>query len=252
MHKWLHVVCAHVVFALCALCGLALFPVLVVSHRCQEAFFAVAYRLCQWTWHQSIAPVRCALLARLDHVESNDSSLKSRGAVRVLEVGAAYGANLQFVRRPIEYWRVEPNTAFDSTFRNKLAANPKVKMERSFCGFGEDMHMLPDTHFDAVLLTYVLCSAKDGRKLLSECRRVLRKGGLLLFLEHVAHPTGSMARSLQDVFAAFARNMTCGCHINRESDELIKSAGFAKLEMEKAILDIPCLYNCNIAGVAVA
>ncbi|KAH9361980.1 hypothetical protein HPB48_014919 [Haemaphysalis longicornis] len=51
----------------------------------------------------------------------------------------------------------------------------QVELVRSICGYGEDMAELPDGHFDAVILTYVLCSAIDGRKLLSECKRVLTK-----------------------------------------------------------------------------
>lgn len=252
MHKWVHIVCAHAVFGLNAICGLILLPILLFSHRFQENFFAVVYRVCQFAWGYSISPIRSTLLSHLDGMMSHDSSLRSRNAVRVLEVGAAYGANLNFFNRPVEYWKVEPNTAFEATFRKKLAANPKVKMERSICGYGEDMHMLPDGHFDAVVLTYVLCSAKDSRKLLAECKRVLTKGGLLLFSEHVGHPEGTAARWLQEFFAAFTSSLTCGCHINRDSGVAIKAAGFDKLEMEDTVLDVPLLFSRNIAGVATA
>ncbi|KAL1484131.1 hypothetical protein MTO96_032753 [Rhipicephalus appendiculatus] len=57
---------------------------------------------------------------------SHSHSLRARGAVRVLEVGAAYGPNLEFVRRPVEYWKLEPNTHFDALFLKNLAANPKL------------------------------------------------------------------------------------------------------------------------------
>ncbi|KAK8778042.1 hypothetical protein V5799_020614 [Amblyomma americanum] len=131
MQKWVNVVCAHAVLAFNGLCGVVLLPVLLYSHRLQEIFFAIIYRVCQCVWDPSIAPVRRALLSRLDGMESRDSSLRSRGAVRVLEVGAAYGANLDFFHRPVEYWKVEPNTAFEATFQKKLAANPKVRCPRS-------------------------------------------------------------------------------------------------------------------------
>ncbi|KAL1482955.1 hypothetical protein MTO96_033465 [Rhipicephalus appendiculatus] len=52
----------------------------------------------------------------------------------------------------------------------------QVELKRLIVGHGEDMGVLPDGHFDAVVLLFVLCSAKDGSKLLSECKRVLKKG----------------------------------------------------------------------------
>lgn len=250
MRDWGHIFLAHVVLAFGAVSGFILLPALLVCHQFQEAFFAFIYKLCLKVWGVDFDRARRAVLARLDGLASHDSSLKSRGVVRLLEVGAAHGPNLKFMQRPVEYWKVEPNTAFNATFEANLAANRKVTMERSVIGYGEDMSMLPDGHFDAVLFTYVLCSAKDGTKLVSECKRVLAKGGVLLFSEHVAHPKNSVSRCLQDFFMPFARNLTCGCHINRESADVIKGAGFACVEIDELVLDIPFSYNRHIFGVA--
>ncbi|KAK8770511.1 hypothetical protein V5799_013025 [Amblyomma americanum] len=175
MRDLTHIFLAHVVFAFSAVSGFVLLPALLLSHQFQEAFFAYVYKLCLKIWGVDFDLSRRAVLARLEGLVSHDSTLKSRGAVRLLEVGAAHGPNLKFMQRPVEYWKVEPNTAFNATFQTNLAANPKVKMERCVVGYGEDMSMLPDGHFDVVLFTFVLCSAKDGRKLVSECKRVLAK-----------------------------------------------------------------------------
>ncbi|KAH6927713.1 hypothetical protein HPB50_007495 [Hyalomma asiaticum] len=175
INKWVHVIVGHAAVIIMGLSGLALLPALLLSHRLHQAFFAFFYELCQRLWEKSFSEVRRNLLARLDGMVSHSESLRARGAVRVLEVGAAYGPNLQFVRRPVEYWKVEPNTQFDALFLRNLAANPKVQLERSICGYGENMAAVPDGYFDAVLMTYILCSATDGRKLLNECKRVLAK-----------------------------------------------------------------------------
>ncbi|KAL1470037.1 hypothetical protein MTO96_040710 [Rhipicephalus appendiculatus] len=90
------------------------------------------------------------------------------------------------------------------------------------------MSMLPDGYFDTVLITYVLCSAQNGPKLLAECKRVLAKGGILLFSEHIGHPKGSLARYFEDFVTPFTKNLTCGCHLNRDTANLIKYAGFGK------------------------
>ncbi|KAL3259441.1 hypothetical protein MRX96_002084 [Rhipicephalus microplus] len=161
--------------------------------------------------------VRRVVMTGLDDLVSQDSALRERGAVRVLEVGAAYGPNLPYVRRNVEYWRLEPNVSFDEGFQKNLDANNKVELVRTLRGHGEDMHMLPDGHFDAVVITYVLCTAIDGKKIISECKRVLRKGGRLLFAEHVGHKKGTFARFMQDLLAPLVQYMTGGCYMNRDS-----------------------------------
>uniref|UniRef100_A0A023GGY8 Methyltransferase type 11 domain-containing protein n=1 Tax=Amblyomma triste TaxID=251400 RepID=A0A023GGY8_AMBTT len=252
LYRVTYILMSHGIFIFSFLLGIPLLPILLISHRFQQSYFAFVYELCQKVWDKGYAHARRAVLARLNDVESQEPSLKSRGLVRMLEVGAAYGPNLEFVGRPVEYWKVEPNPAFEPTFQKNLAANPKVKMERAFCAFGENMHMLPDGHFDVVLLTYVLCSAKDCPKLVSECKRVLKKGGVLLTCEHVGHKKGTLARFLQDIFAPFATNFTCGCYMNRDSAEVIKSAGLVRVDLQEVLIDIPFMYNRHIFGVATA
>ncbi|KAH9382053.1 hypothetical protein HPB48_008526 [Haemaphysalis longicornis] len=51
----------------------------------------------------------------------------------------------------------------------------QVQMKGHVCGCGEDMKELPDDHFDAVIMTFVLCSARNGPKVLEEIKRVLVK-----------------------------------------------------------------------------
>ncbi|KAH9367754.1 hypothetical protein HPB48_013008 [Haemaphysalis longicornis] len=115
------------------------------------------------------------------------------------------------------------------------------------------MSDVPDGYFDCVVLTYVLCSALDGRKLLGECRRVLAKGGLFLFSEHVAHPLHGLARLMQDVVTPFYKRITCGCHLNRESGNLIQAAGvFKRVHIHEVRVELPSFFNRHVYGYAVA
>jgi ubiquinone/menaquinone biosynthesis C-methylase UbiE len=45
---------------------------------------------------------------------------------------------------------------------------------------------LPDASFDTVVCTFSLCAIPDERRAIAEMRRVLRPGGRLLLLDHVA------------------------------------------------------------------
>ncbi|KAK8771499.1 hypothetical protein V5799_025257 [Amblyomma americanum] len=192
------------------------------------------------------------MMAALDDVESHDTKLRSQGAVRVLEIGAGLGVNFPFVRRKIEYWNIDPNAQFHSGLLEAIKRNPKVQLERNIVGYGEDMHQIPDGHFDVVLTSHLLCSVSCPEKVLQECKRVLVKGGRLLFMEHVAQPKGTVARFLQDLIAPIWWYSFCGCCPNRTSGEVIKNAGFAKVHMKEAQVDLPCVVSRQMYGYAVA
>ncbi|KAH9382052.1 hypothetical protein HPB48_008525 [Haemaphysalis longicornis] len=76
------------------------------------------------------------------------------------------------------------------------------------------------------------------------------QGGRLLFAEHVAHPRGSPARWLQHLSTFLSSPVSCGCRQNLETWLLFESAGFSKLEMKEAHLDIPYPFSRNFYGFA--
>jgi ubiquinone/menaquinone biosynthesis C-methylase UbiE len=51
-----------------------------------------------------------------------------------------------------------------------------------------------DDSFDTVISTLVLCTVSDQQRALSEVRRVLRRNGRLLFIEHVRSADERVAR----------------------------------------------------------
>jgi ubiquinone/menaquinone biosynthesis C-methylase UbiE len=55
---------------------------------------------------------------------------------------------------------------------------------------------LPDASFDTVVCTFSLCAIPDERRAIAEMRRVLRPGGRLLLLDHVAG-TSRRVRTVQ-------------------------------------------------------
>ncbi|XP_075551108.1 thiol S-methyltransferase TMT1A-like [Dermacentor variabilis] len=249
---WIRIFLGHAYLFGMGAFGVLILPVLVLSQGAREMFFAFVYMLIQRLWYNDYGSVRRVVMTGLDDLESHDSALRERHVVRVLEVGAAYGPNLPYVRRSVEYWRLEPNVSFDEGFQQNLDANKKVELVRTIRGHGEDMNMLPDGHFDAVVITYVLCTAIDGKKIISECRRVLRKGGRLLFAEHVGHKKGTFSRFMQDLLAPLAQYMTGGCYMNRDSGRIFKEAGFETIQLEEVDLYLPFEYSFHVYGVAIA
>ena len=143
----------------------------------------------------------------------------------VLEVGGGTGANLAHYRGVDRVTVVEP----DPHMRRKLgrkAADAGVSVEIS--GAGAEALPFPDDSFDSVVSTLVLCTVPDQAQALREIRRVLRPGGLLLFVEHV-RAVGPWAR-WQDRIEPLWGRLFGGCHPNRDTVTAIREAGF---EIEK-------------------
>src|SRR6202035_192654 len=78
---------------------------------------------------------------------------------------------------------------------------------------------------DTWYVTWALCSIPDPAAALAEARRVLRPGGSLRFVEHGRSPDGRVAK-WQDRLTPLWTRCSGGCHLNRKTDDLVRSTGF--------------------------
>ena len=82
-----------------------------------------------------------------------------------------------------------------------------------------------DAAFDAIVMTWTLCSIPNPIAALTEMRRVLRPGGRLIFVEHGLAPENRTAR-WQHWLTPYWKRISGGCHLDRKTDDLIRSARF--------------------------
>ncbi|XP_049528069.1 thiol S-methyltransferase METTL7B-like [Dermacentor silvarum] len=91
------------------------------------------------------------------------------------------------------------------------------------------MSELASSHFDVVMFTYLLCSVKNPREVLEKAKRVMVKGGTLIFLEHVAFHRGTWQRLVQNAVTPLWTITCCNGHLNRDSVQQIEDAGFSRV-----------------------
>ena len=168
---------------------------------------------------------------------------------RVLEVGIGSGFNLAFYdpKRVTEVIGIDPSvellqmaaeTARDAPF-------PVQLLELS----GEAMPFADDS-FDTIVTTYTLCTIPDVDKALGEMRRLLKKGGRLLFSEHGTAPDKWVYRTqiyLNPVWKIFSG----GCNLDRPISELIARNGFKIKKLEKKYISDLRFVSFNYLGIAV-
>ena len=91
-------------------------------------------------------------------------------------------------------------------------------------GVGEDIP-LASGRFDTVVTTFTLCSVDDQAQVLKEIKRVLKPGGLAIFLEHGRAPDASVQRWQRRIEPLWKR-MAGNCHLTRPIADAYESAGF--------------------------
>ena len=86
--------------------------------------------------------------------------------------------------------------------------------------------------FDTVVTTWTLCSIPEVAAALREMRRVLKRGGKYLFIEHGRAESDSTAR-WQDRINPFWNRVCDGCNINRKIDRLVLDGGFELKSLDR-------------------
>ncbi len=157
------------------------------------------------------------------------SAFKGLKAGTIVELGAGTGANFRYVPEGSRLIAVEPNAAMHTRLRRNAAAQ-KVDLEL-LASPGENIPLADDS-VDEVIATLVLCTVTDPEKVLSEIRRILRRGGTFRFVEHVAAHPASPRRWIQRLLARPWAWLFEGCDTQRDTAEAIANAGFSTVTVE--------------------
>lgn len=142
----------------------------------------------------------------------------------VLELGVGTGVNLAHYLpgqvRSVTAIEPDPHMIRKAGPRAEAAAVP-VHIRR----LSAEALPFDDASFDTVVATWVFCTIPDASAAAFEAWRVLRPGGRLLFVEHVAaeHPP---MRAVQGLLDPAWQRVAGGCHLTRDPVQTFREAGF--------------------------
>lgn len=152
----------------------------------------------------------------------------------MLEVGFGSGLNLPFYDRA----RVERVLALEPGEGLRALATRRLRacaVPVEFLPASGEAIPLADASADSVVITFTLCTIPDVAQAAREMRRVLRRGGELLFAEHgTARSTRAQRwqRRIEPVWTPLAG----GCHLTRDPPQVLRDAGF-DVEWTEGLLD---------------
>ncbi|QUR68587.1 methyltransferase domain-containing protein [Mycobacterium spongiae] len=141
---------------------------------------------------------------------------------RVLEVGAGVGTNFGYYPQSVDtVIATEPEPRLAARARVAAAGAPSriVVTDKTAEEFSDS------EKFDAVVCSLVLCSVADPDAVLRRLRALLRPGGQLRYLEHVAS-AGVRGVAQRFVDATFWPKVAGNCHTHRDTERAIVDAGF--------------------------
>jgi ubiquinone/menaquinone biosynthesis C-methylase UbiE len=166
----------------------------------------------------------------------------------VLEVGIGSGLNLPFYSSGVQrVYGVDPSVELQQMARKMARAEP-IEVE-FLLQSAEEQLPLADASIDTVVVTWTLCSIPNAPKALQQMKRVLKRSGRLIFLEHGRAPDPGVA-VWQDRLTPFWKPIGGGCHLNRKIDDLIMAAGFRITELKTSYLPGPRPMTYTYQGIA--
>lgn len=141
----------------------------------------------------------------------------------VLEIGYGTGVNFQYYNPAL----VKKISALD-TQPSAVKLNSELPIE-FFKGQAENLPFEDET-FDSVVETLVFCSVKNLDKAINEVLRILKPGGIFIFMDHVLPEEKNMAALFKATNTIWPK-IAGGCNLTREPHKLIEASG---LNLEQA------------------
>jgi len=151
-----------------------------------------------------------------------------RAVGEVLEVAVGTGRNLPFYPQSTRLTGVDWSPAMLAIARRRAADLGREADLRQGDAQALDF---PDSSFDTVLCVLGLCAIPDDRRAVTEMARVLRPGGRLLLVDHVA-ASASALRAVQWLYERITIPLA-GEHFRRRPYLYVRELGFEVEEAER-------------------
>ena len=167
----------------------------------------------------------------------------------ILELGAGTGVNLDYYGSRVQQLTLlEPDPFMRRRLARRLAGHSRDACTHVLDAMAEALP-LGDATVDAVVGTLVLCSVTDIPHTLAEVRRVLKPGGTLALIEHVAAPADTRRRRWQRRFAPAWTVVSGGCHLLSDPRPALDATGFKPVQVtERELRRVPGFMKPAIVG----
>jgi ubiquinone/menaquinone biosynthesis C-methylase UbiE len=105
--------------------------------------------------------------------------------LKILELGVGSGSNFEYYPKNSLITCLDKNDAFYDSWKSKIRneSRPDLTINSFIINEAENMYSIESNSFDAVVHTFCLCSVNDINLVFKEICRVLKPGGICIFIE---------------------------------------------------------------------
>lgn len=147
-----------------------------------------------------------------------------------LEIGFGSGLNLPYYQNVTKLYTLDPSKELHEIASINIK-NTQFTTEHIFAS--AECIPLTDSSLDFVVSTWTLCSIPHPDIALKEIFRVLKPRGIFSFVEHGKSPK-TLISKIQNILTPTSKLIAGGCHMNRDIEHLILSAGFEIKKLDKS------------------
>ena len=148
----------------------------------------------------------------------------------ILDVGSGTGVNFEHFHKNATVIAVEPSEFMMAKALSKLPQKAIINTHNLGVTDTELELIIENNSLDYVVCTLVLCTIPNHTLALRKFKKWLKPTGKLIILEHI-HAEQKPRRIIQNIINPAWKVIGDGCNLNRDTDVLIKDAGF-KVENE--------------------
>jgi ubiquinone/menaquinone biosynthesis C-methylase UbiE len=140
---------------------------------------------------------------------------------RVLEIGAGTGLNFSHYLPDAQVIAFDPDEEMLGEIEESSLSSARISVLRA-----NAMDLpFPNASFDSVVGTLVFCTIPDPCRALAEVRRVMKPEAPLRLVEHV-RARNRVVGGVMDAATPFWKRLSGGCHLNRNTFDTVRAAGF--------------------------
>jgi SAM-dependent methyltransferase len=207
---------------------------------CMRKYHASILSFVMKTVHSHIRPMKIKHFAEAFALVRKEGASGAR--LNVLEIGVGTGENFKFYPENTDITILDKTNEFREYYEESIRslARPDLTISNLVVNHAENMSSIESNSMDAVLHTFFLCSVDDRSKVLSEINRVLKPGGVCVFIEHSADVKDKRRMLVQKCIESLFGDC---CFINMRAT--IDSGVFDQVVMRDHFLPLVWLYFLN-------
>lgn len=139
----------------------------------------------------------------------------------VLEIGFGTGANFDYYPDSIELYIIEKSPFMLKKFKEKNKTQKKIKLYINEGRIDKDVSYFNFPKFSSIVSTLTLCSVENLEATLKNIYHILSNDGLFYVIEHISSKK-EFYKKVQNIISPVWKMIGDGCHINRNTDQILK------------------------------